>query len=94
MIRTYSDNDNYKLVIEMEEDHLFLHIDVFNWNKSILKAIRLDMIRILYKSWQQGWKEIYAYTPNPKFANMIAPCEIIGLMEGRDDLTIVKWDTG
>ena len=94
MLKTYSDNENYKLMIEMEEDHLFLHIDVFNWSKSVLKSIRFDMANILYNSWQQGWKEIYAYTPNIKFANLIEPCEIVGVMEGRDDLTIVKWNTG
>ena len=94
MIRTFSENDNYKLVIEMEQETIFLHISVFNWGKSVLKSIREDMDKILQHSKELGWDEIYAYTPNVKFANLIEPCEVVASMEGRDDLTIVKWITG
>ena len=94
MKQTFSENKDYSLVIQMESDILFLHIDVFNWGKSVLKSIRSDMDTILSKTKEQGWDEIYAYTPNVKFANLVEPCETIGLMQGQEDLTIVKWVTG
>ncbi len=94
MKQTFSENEDYKLVLEMEENHIFLHIDVVNWGKSVLKSIRTDMLDILKRTKEQGWDEVYAYTPNVKFANMVEPCETIGIMYGREELTIVKWATG
>ncbi len=94
MKRTFSENKDYKLIIEMEQCMLFLHISVFNWGKSVLKSIRNDMDEVLRLTKEQGWDEIYAYTKNVKFANLVEPCEIVAPMEGREDITIVKWITG
>ena len=93
MERTFSKTEDYELVLQLEEDTIFLHIDVVNWGKSVFKSIQKDMQDILHKTKEQGWGEIYAYTPNVKFANMVEPCEIVASMDGREDLTIVKWIT-
>jgi len=94
MRQTFSKNEDYKLVIEMEQDTIFLHIAVYNWGKSVLKSIRKDMLDILERTKEQGWDEIYAVTPNVKFANLVEPCEVVAPSEAHKGYTIVKWITG
>ncbi|NOQ73242.1 MAG: hypothetical protein GQ574_14640 [Crocinitomix sp.] len=94
MKQTFSNSDDYNIIIQMESDLLFLHIDVVNWGKSVLKSIRQDMEKILDRTKAQGWGEVYAYTSNVKFANLVEPCEVVGPMAGHEHLTIVKWVTG
>ena len=94
MKQTFSNSEDYKLVLEMEQNIIFLHIDVHNWGKSVLKSIREDMLDILERTKEQGWDEIYAVTPNVKFANMIEPCQVVAQSEADKNCTIVKWITG
>jgi len=94
MKQTFSNSEDYKLVLEMEQDIIFLHIAVYNWGKSVLKSIREDMLDILERTKEQGWDEVYAVTPNVKFANMIEPCQIVAQSEADKNCTIVKWITG
>jgi len=94
MKQTFSNSEDYKLVLEMEQDIIFLHIAVYNWGKSVLKSIREDMLDILERTKGQGWDEIYAVTPNVKFANLVEPCEVVAPSEYRKGYTIVKWITG
>ena len=94
MKQTFSNSEDYKLVLEMKQDIIFLHIEVYNWGKSVLKYIREDMLDILERTKEAGWDEVYAVTPNVRFANMVEPCKVIGRSKEDPSYKIVKWITG
>lgn len=53
--------DDYVIQLEVANGHVFLHLQVFNWNKSILKALRMDFNLGLEDLKEQGVDLLFFY---------------------------------
>ena len=74
----YYKTDDFVLKINEAGGHAFLHLEVFNWNKGVLKELRMvgELIEAQYRS--KGYLAIFATTDSEKvlkFWNLVKPLD-------------------
>lgn len=95
-MRLYRETSDYSMRIDESGEHVFLHLDVRNWNKSVLKDVRLlvELVREEYKS--KGYVAVFATADNDKtvkFWNKIRPCDHIRAFGPDNRFTLGAWET-
>lgn len=90
VIEIYSD-ENFDVKVEEQEGIMFLHCDVENFNKSVLKQMKAVMEEIKVAAFCHGWDEIFSYTPNPKFAKMLGGESIDSFRTNNQDYEVMRW---
>lgn len=89
--------ENYKAELEVRGGFPFIHIHVFNWNKSVLKEIRESLNEILVEFWSEGIDLLYFYNVGPealKFTNLIRkPDHLIQQKHRTETVNTGAWET-
>ena len=65
----YEDED-FRVQGEVMEDHLYLHVDAYNYSKLVKKKMFGVWDDIQQEVWLNGWDRIFSYNTNEKFAKM------------------------
>lgn len=96
--KEYTDNDWYRGFIEAyaEDNVIFLHLEVKQWNHTALKIMREDMDNILTKAWDLGLDYVCAYGNDPKarkFLNLIKPTDFEQSFGPQNMNTLSVWET-
>jgi hypothetical protein len=63
--------DDFWIGGELHDGMLFLHCEVVNFNKNVLKQIRGAFEEILEGSWDRGLTEVFSITPNERFVKAL-----------------------
>lgn len=93
MYDIYTDED-MSIRAEVDEfTQVLLHMDVFNWNKSVArKAKRLsaDTLEALHL---EGFTTAYTITPNPKFVKLVCGGESMDKLEYEGtEYEVIAWE--
>jgi hypothetical protein len=98
----YADNDSYKAILEWGEEkggevYLFLHLDVYNWNKKVLKTLRKELDVVMKRAFLNGVDYVSFYLPKKKttkFHNLIRKLDFEVEMDGNKDYLVGGWYSG
>lgn len=67
----YEDED-FVVTGEVIGEHLFVHITVHRYNKTIRKRIFSVWGDIKDEAWVNGWDRVFSYNTNEKFAKLLS----------------------
>ena len=73
-----SESKDYIVELEEEDGQRFLHLTVFNFNKTVFKDIRKQFLDYLLDCFEEGYEIVSFYLPvgkSMKFHNMIKPVD-------------------
>lgn len=87
--REYYDDDDINVWLENIEEQIFLHLVVKNMSKAVIQKIREKWGEVVIKLWHAGYDEVFVYTRDKRFVDMIGGAEFIGQA---DDHGVYKWD--
>ena len=90
-IEIYDDGD-FNVKVEEQDGIMFLHCDVENFNKTVLKNMRTVFEEIKVAAAYFGWEEIFSYTPNPKFAKILGGESINSFEVCGKTYEVMKWE--
>lgn len=89
---TLVQNINYHLSYEMRDDNMFLHFDVFNYNKSVRKEMVKDWELVKANLAASGVKHVFTYSGNKHFIKLFGG-KVISVIVYRDTVAEVNaWD--
>jgi len=81
-----------------EVDELFqinLHVDAYNWNKSVLKEMREVFEEAKEGFHLEGFSKLYTVTPNPKFCKLFKGYTDLGVVDiDGVGYNLITWDLG
>lgn len=89
-VKTYLACPEYVFRLEDEQGHLFVHLEVYKWNRGIAREIKEEFEKLKQKAHKVGYKYISAYTQNPKFVNMFGGTKVMTFKE----YEVFSWDLG
>lgn len=87
-VKTYLACPEYVIRLEDEQGHLFIHLDVYRWDKTVVRELREEFATIKRRAYENGYKFISTYTKNPKFVKMFGG---IKTMEVKD-YEVFSWE--
>jgi hypothetical protein len=87
-IRIYLDAPEYVIRLEDEQGRLFVHLDVFKWDKTIKRELEEEFVNLKEKATKAGYSFIHTYTRNPKF------CKVMGGSKTMDFRDYEVWSWG
>ncbi len=70
-VKTYIDAPEYTVRLEDEQGGLFVHIDVFKWDREIKRELLEELAKLKVKAHNAGYPFMHAYTRNPKFCKLM-----------------------
>ena len=81
-----------------EVDEMFqvnLHVEAYNWNKTVLKEMREVFEEAKEGFHLEGFSKLYTISPNPKFCKLFAGYEHLGTVDFEGvEHHILSWDLG
>lgn len=91
---TYHEDENFKVILEDIDGYLFIHVEVFNYNKTVKQRMMLMWEDV--KNWADvtHYDGINCYTPNPKFVKLLGgECEVLRTIQSGDDTyEVLRWE--
>jgi hypothetical protein len=93
MYDIYVDED-IEIRAEVDEfTQVLLHMEVFNWNKSVARKAKMLSTDTLEALRLEGFTIAYTITPNPKFVKLICGGELISsLTHDNIKYEVITWD--
>lgn len=85
-------DENFEVKVEEKEGILFLHCEVENFNKSVLKQMKVVMEEIKLACTAYGWTQIFSYTPNPKFGRLMGGESIDKFTHLDKEYEVIVWE--
>lgn len=88
------DTDDYQITAQLQEGLIFLHCNVYNFSKSVLKDLR-DVFEVLCEEARlQGHYTMFSITPNSRFVKALRkPFDVIEEFEkDGESYEVVAWD--
>lgn len=92
---TLVETDNYIVRGEEKDGLVFLHCDVENFNKTVLKEMREVFKEILSSFYFGGYDEVFTYVEKDKakFSHTIKPAEVISSFTNLGkEYEVLRWD--
>jgi len=91
---TVCEDDAFKINIEEEQGHLFIHCVVHKHSKSTIKAIKDCFKTIKEELFTNGFDWLYCYTQNLRFAQAIDNSLQVksSVSSEGQDYTVVQWE--
>ena len=90
-INFYNDDD-INVDLQYLNGDLLLHCTVNGkYSKRVKEKLQEQFMVISELAYMEGFEEMFSYTQNLKFANLIYPCEVIGEVP-HSDYKVVRWD--
>lgn len=80
----YKETENYIASIETISGYLFLHLDVYKWNKTVCIELREELDKALLKFEEMGHDVLFVTSSSEKSVkmwNMIKPCFTVHKLE-------------
>lgn len=88
------EDDDFALEEQIEQGVVFIHLLVYRFNKTVLKKMQ-GMFQVLKGTYKEdGYGEIFAFTPDPKFCRLIDPSAKTiesGVVRGKK-MEVLVWD--
>lgn len=87
------EDEDVRFDVEEAEGFLFLHCEVFNYNRQVKAKVQELFESITDACIYFGWSALHAYTPNPKFAKMFGDPRVIDevVVDGQN-LEVLRWE--
>ena len=86
------EDENFRIDVEEIMFKPYIHVEVYNFSKSILKKIKEIFMEVYAGAYFEGYDGLYAYTPNFKFLKFFEGYEVIDEVNYRGrDYKVVKW---
>lgn len=85
-------DENFDVQVEEREGMLFLHCEVENFSKSVLKQMKAVMEEIKLACFYNGWNQIFSYTPNPKFGRLMGGKKIDEFTVSGKHYEVMVWE--
>jgi hypothetical protein len=87
-----SDDFSFKAEVD-ERGQLLLHMEIFNWNHSILKRMRIIAKDGLAEFKNQGFTLAYCVTHDPELVQLVCPGEARNVTTLDDiEYEVIVWD--
>ena len=87
--KTYYQDDDIKVYLENINDQVFVHVAIYNANKSVFNKILQKWGEVVLKVYAAGYDNLFAYTKDSRIIKMIGGGEKIGEHEGFE---VYKWE--
>lgn len=87
--KTYYEDDDIRVYLENINEHVFIHVGIFNMSKSILDKIKEKWGEVVVKMYFLGYEELFTYTKDRRIINLIGGAEKVGQER---DYEVYKWD--
>lgn len=75
-ITIYEDED-FRVQGETLAGQFFIHVDAYNYKKSVRKKMGLVWDDIKEETWLNGWDFIFSYNTNAKFAKLFGGEKVV-----------------
>lgn len=86
---TYYEDDDIRVFIEDIQDQMFVHVAIFNANKSVIEKVKEKWGEVVMKVYLDGYDNLFTYTKDNRIVNMIGGAERIGQYK---DFEVYKWE--
>lgn len=87
--RTYAETNNYRIWLEDINEQLFVHVTIYNSNKSVINQIKEGWAELMIDAYFQGYEDVFTYTKDNRIIKMIGGASKIGQHE---DYEVWKWE--
>lgn len=67
---TIYEDDDFRIQMDLISGQPFMHVDAYNYNKSVKKKMLSVWKDIQEEVWNNGWDFIFSYNTNAKFARL------------------------
>jgi hypothetical protein len=88
----YRDADFHVRLESASPEFLYMHCEVYNWNKTVLKRMYRVFVSIAEEAKSAGFKELRTVSPNPKFTKLFDFESIGEVTYGNQEYKVMKWD--
>lgn len=68
--RVYESNEMLELVLEYAEGQVFIHIEVYEWSRPILRYIQALWEQVSLDLFLEGYDGVFSYNMNEKFCKL------------------------
>lgn len=87
----YEDKD-FKAVLEVKDEILFIHCYTNSFSKAVLKQMREVFEEIKVACAAHGWEDLFSYTPNPKFGRLFGGEKIDEFEHLEKTYEVLRWE--
>lgn len=88
--QVFSKTDNYLIEWEIIGDHCHVHVNVFHWSKSVLKAGYVEFVNLKKLVRGMGYEHMVSISPNAKFCRLFGASSLGEFKEGYE---VMVWET-
>lgn len=85
--------EDFEAKLEEHSGQVFLHCEVFHFNKSVMKRMQVVFEEICEGMRYFGFSYLNAYTPNPKFVKKFGePVVVKTIPYGEEEYEVMVWE--
>lgn len=85
----YFRNDDFHVYLEYFSDQLFVHVGIFNFDKSVLAQIKEVWANVALDAYFDGYEDLFAYTKDNRIIKLIGGAVKVGQHENYE---VWKWE--
>ena len=96
MFKPIKTND-YRWYLEGQDTEWFIHLEVYNWNKTVLLELREELDKLLLRLNERGIPSLFFYLTKDKpikFHKLIKPLDYEVFFGPKDEYFMGGWSTG
>lgn len=71
----YLEDDFLKVELEELDGNPFLHVEVKEWSREVLRYAREGWELLYYELWLEGYSKLFSYNTNKRFAELVSGVE-------------------
>lgn len=89
--QTYYEDEHLLVEIEILENCIYLHCQVFKWTSSVLRKSYLIFTKLQQEAKEAGYLKLQTITPNPKFAQIFNGTTVGIVNYENKEYEVVEW---
>jgi len=90
--QTYYEDEQLLVEIEILENCIYLHCQVFEWRPSVLRKSYMVFAKLQEEAKEAGYLKLQTITPNLKFAQLFGGA-VVGIVNYENQkYEVVEWD--
>lgn len=79
-IATIYEDEDFRIQGELLDEHFFVHVETYNYSKSVKKKMDSVWEDIKEEVWMNGWDFVFSYNTNTKFAELFGGKKVEGVV--------------
>lgn len=87
--RIYYKDDKFKIYLEEIDYNIFIHVEIYEFNKEVLKDIKYQWAEVALKMYLLGYEELFTYTKDRRIVDLVGGASQIGNYKGYE---VWKWE--